>query len=153
MLKLKHLGKVSLPRGCAASGMATLNKTQLRYRGLSQTVLDSRFADEIKHRLSEIASEALKWVSQESLLIYRKVGAHSDEWDDVRYKKRFVAPAFLHVVLSGRCDIRAGQKALSVKRGDVFLLNPNVQHEVVSSTLCMTYCLDVPAAAFREIQR
>ena len=150
MLKLQHLGKVSLPRGVAASGLKTLNKTALRIRELSQGELDAGFSETIKKRLRSMVGDALNWVSQESLLIYRKVGRHSDDWPKTRYKKKWVATAFLHVVLSGRCDIKAGNKTLSVKRGDVFLLNPNTQHEVTSSTLCMTYCLDVPAAAFKK---
>ena len=150
MLKLQHLGKVSLPRGVAASGLKTLNKTALRIRELSQGELDAGFSETIKKRLRSMAGDALNWASQESLLIYRKVGRRSDDWPKTRYKKKWVATAFLHVVLSGRCDINAGNKTLSVKRGDVFLLNPNTQHEVTSSTLCMTYCLDVPAAAFKK---
>lgn len=147
MFKLTYLGAIQIPRGAVSAGLKTISKTLLERRELSQSTLDEKFSKQLKNSLKQIAGEAINWISQESLLIYKKVGEHIDDWGKTKYKNRLVSTAFLHVVLHGSCEIKSGSKMLMVKKGDVFLLNPNAMHEVTSSTLCMTYCLDVPAVA------
>ena len=149
MFKLTYLGAIQIPRGAVYAGLKTLSKTLLERRELSQSTLDEKFSKQLKNSLKQIAGQAINWISQESLLIYKKVGEHVDDldWGKTEYKNRRVSTAFMHVVLHGSCEIKSGSKILRVKKGDVFLLNPNAMHEVTSSTLCMTYCLDVPAVA------
>ncbi len=84
-------------------------------------------------------------------LAFRDVVKHNDDWEQVRYKKRDVAPAFWHVVLKGRATIKMGRKKLDVKKGDVFVMNPNIDHEVTSSSFCTTLVTTVPKLLYTKV--
>jgi hypothetical protein len=146
-MTLFNVGRIPLPRGIGARGMATLNRLSLRSTHISQDDAPHEDEQKLKIKLTAIIGDLTNIMTNTGILIYRKVPEHKDDWEKVRYKNHMVAPAFLHVVLKGRCDIRVGKKKASFKRGDVFLMDPNVLHEVTSSSLCVTYVSAVPMAA------
>ena len=146
-MTLFHLGRMTLPRGISARGMATLDRLSLRSTQVSQNDAPHEDEKKLKIKLTAIIGDLTNIMTNTGILIYRKVPEHKDDWDKVFYKNHRVAPAFLHVVLKGRCDIRVGKTRASFKRGDVFLMNPNVLHEVTSRSLCVTYVSAVPMAA------
>jgi hypothetical protein len=126
--------------------MATLNRLLLRSTHISQDDAPHEDEQKLKTKLTAIIGDLTNIMTSTGILIYRKVPEHKDDWEKVFYKNNRVAPAFLHVVIKGRCDIRVGKTRASFKRGDVFLMNPNVLHEVTSSSLCVTYVSAVPMA-------
>ena len=146
-MTLFNVGRIPLPRGIGARGMATLNRLSLRSTHISQDDAPHEDEQKLKIKLTAIIGDLTNIMTNTGILIYRKVPEHKDDWEKVRYKNHMVAPAFLHVVLKGRCEIRVGKKKASFKRGDVFLMDPNVLHEVTSSSLCVTYVSAVPMAA------
>jgi hypothetical protein len=150
-MNLCHIGRITLPRGIGARGMATLNRLSLRSTKISQEDAQEDDEKKVKDRLDAIIGDLTNTMTSTGILIYRKVPEHKDDWEKVFYKNHRVAPAFLHVVLKGRCDIRVGKNKASFKRGDVFLMDPNVLHEVTSSSLCVTYVSAMPMAATLKI--
>ena len=85
------------------------------------------------------------------LLAFRTVEKHEDGWGRMQYNGRLVAPAFWHVVLKGRATIKMGRKKLDVKKGDVFVMNPNIDHEVTSSSFCTTLVTTVPKLLYTKV--
>lgn len=146
-MNLCHIGRITLPRGIGARGMATLNRLSLRSTHISQDDAPHEDEQKLKTKLTAIIGDLTNIMTSTGILIYRKVPEHKDDWGKVFYKNHRVAPAFLHVVIKGRCDIRVGKTRASFKRGDVFLMDPNVLHEVTSSSLCVTYVSAVPMKA------
>lgn len=141
-IKLIKVGTMPLPRGIAKKYIHDINKKTIRRWSISQQNLHEGDALDLGKRLAKIFG--ISSTQEGSLLAFKKVDPHDDDWNPVRSGYRYVAPGFLHVVLSGSCDLVVCSKRDSFKRGDVFLMNPNVTHEVTSKTLCMTYCWTVP---------
>ena len=142
--KLKKLGKIPLPKGIASRYLDMINKRAIVIRQLSQQNISDVDKEELSSRLEKHVGIKTYEYDESSLLAYRRVSEHSDDWNLVRHNNRMVSPGFVHVVLSGSCDLRVGKSHQTFKRGDVFIMNPNVPHEVTSRTLCMTYCWTVP---------
>ena len=140
--KLKKAGTMPLPRGIAKRYIHNINKKTMRRWSISQQDLHEEDALDLGERLAK--NFGISNTQEGSLLAFKKVEPHDDDWGSVRSGSKYVAPGFIHVVLSGSCDLVVGNKRDSFKRGDVFLMNPNVTHEVTSKTLCMTYCWTVP---------
>ena len=145
---LFRIGQLPLPRGIAARGFATLDKLALNRRGLSQTELSAEDEQHLRGRLHRATGDLMTHAGRHTnLLAFRAVEEHDDGWEDMRFKGRMVATAFLHVVLAGRFELRVGRKKMAFRRGDVFFMNPNVRHEVITKSLCLTYCAEVPGVA------
>lgn len=84
-------------------------------------------------------------------LAFRSVEKHNDDWQLTRYKRRDVFPALWHVVLKGRATIKMGRKKLEVKKGDIFVMDPNIDHEVTSSSFCTTLVTTVPKLLYTKV--
>lgn len=77
-----------------------------------------------------------------SVLVFKDVELHHDDWQDQYFNGRPYAPIFFHTVLSGGGKLRVGKNEYEIKRGDVFGMNPNVKHAFKSNGgLCITACI------------
>jgi len=139
-----HLGRINIERGIVSKYRGSVDKSRIAYREADQFSMDADDEDEIFRRLADV--QVVCPIHDGSILAYRNVGWHSDDWDKCANSRgKWVAPGFLHVMLSGECEITVGRKTITARRGDVFLLNPNVIHMVRTNRLCMTYTSVVPA--------
>lgn len=151
-LRLVKMGRIALPRGIAGRYRKSLKVQSLRHRGVLQIEMDGTDADQMASRLRQAFGKNVlgrRYPSEleVSILAYKAVEEHDDDWGKVHDTRgKLVAPAFLHVVLSGTCTLRVGTVSMVMCRGDVFLMNPNIKHEVTSKSLCMTYVIVVPSA-------
>jgi hypothetical protein len=84
-------------------------------------------------------------------LAFRSVEKHNDDWQLTRYKRRDVPPAFWHVVLKGRATIHTWSSKIKVKKGDIFVMDPNIDHEVTSSSFCTTLVTTVPKVLYTKV--
>lgn len=83
-------------------------------------------------------------VKFDQFLAFRKVEEHADDWHKVEDSKgKRSAAGFLQVVVHGGCRVKAGGVEVELRRGDVFVLNPNRLHEVLSRSLCVTVVADI----------
>lgn len=143
---LRCIGRIKVPRGFVGKYRVMLDRFSMKNLELRQVHIEDAGRLEMWNLLSGSFGNRVPQGVDASVLEYRSVGQHNDDWSTVLdAQKRWVAPGFLHVVLSGSCVVRCGGVTHAFKRGDVFLLNPNVAHEVTSKTLCMTYTVVVPA--------
>ena len=141
-----------MPRGIAGRYRQRLKLQSLRHKGVLQIEMHDADADQMASRLRQaFGKNILGYLYPRgleiSVLAYKSVEEHDDDWGKVQDTRgKLVDPAFLHVVLSGRCTLRVSTVSMDMCRGDVFLMNPNIKHEVTSKSLCMTYAIVVPAA-------
>lgn len=151
-LRLVKIGRIALPRGIVGRYRQRIKVQSFRHNEALQLEMDDADADQmaalLRHALGKNVLGCREPRGLEvCVLAYKAVGEHDDDWDKVQDTRgKWVAPAFLHVVLSGRCTLRVGAVSMDMCRGDVFLMNPNIKHEVTSKSLCMTYTIVVPAA-------
>jgi hypothetical protein len=82
--------------------------------------------------------------AERSLLHFRSVTKHDDEWQDVLVNGRWLKPAFLHIVLDGHTKVHVGRVSEVFRLGDVFAMDMNKMHWVSSHSLCATACLTYP---------
>lgn len=75
---------------------------------------------------------------EDSLLLFRNVHEHEDDWPDLRYLGKNRSPGFLHIVLNGSFTLVSGRTKIDLEVGDVFLLNPNKTHSVINSKVNKT---------------
>lgn len=152
--KLRYVGNLRVPRGVVGQFRRRLDHFGMRNLELRQIHVDDVGLSEMWNLLSASFGADVPPGGEASVLEYRSVGEHDDDWSTVLdSRKNWVAPGFLHVVLSGSCVVRCGRVKRAFKRGDVFLLNPNARHEVPSKTLCMTYTVVVPAHEMLKLCR
>lgn len=85
---------------------------------------------------------------EHSLLYFRSVEEHTDEWPNLLLGGRRYRPVFFHIVLAGRAVVKTGKSSLAIETGDVFVIDMNKPHEVTSGSLCATACLTYPKIAF-----
>lgn len=144
--KLRYVGRMRVPRRVTDKYFHILSRFARRNLELRQAHIDDADRLDMWSLLSGAFGDGMPPGVDASVLEYRQVGQHDDDWNTVLdSRKKWVAPGFLHLVLSGSCVVRCGGVEQAFKRGDVFLLNPNVPHEVPSKTRCMTYTVVVPA--------
>lgn len=72
-------------------------------------------------------------------MAFKHVDWHNDYWPRVGGR----APYFFHLFLSGGGKLFVGKQSLTVRRGDVIMHSPNVQHKFVPNTpqtvtMCVT---------------
>ena len=143
---LRCIGRVRVPRCFVQKYRRMIDLSAMKYFEVDQVRVEDADRNEMWGLLSDAFGAGVPLGVEGSVLAYKEVGEHNDDWHTVQdARKNWVAPGFLHVVLSGSCVLRCGGVTRSFKRGDVFLLNPNVAHEVTSKTLCVTYTVVVPA--------
>ena len=154
-MKARILGRIQLPRGLVKAARTARPSYWVR-RLRNWEVLDlpvsehedlQPFADNVYRRVTACLGNALpRNTREDSVLWYRAVRRHTDDWLSQRFEgmPRSCAVAFLHVCIQGTTRLRVSNETLTLSRGDVFLLNPNTYHEVLSSTLCCTLCYVVP---------
>ena len=158
----QHLGTMTIPKGAVSEGMRFFRERMPQSMGSvnigrlfqatpsstfeSKTRQTEKICDLIEHRVQSIFQHPIKGYKEDPcFLVYKEVGKHNDEWDDILLEDgSYSSPAFLHVVLSGKFTMEIGRKKHQFKKGDVFAMNPNKDHAVKSDTLCMTYCMTVP---------
>lgn len=144
--RLLKLGHIQIPQGIVSKYRRLIHTSGKEYGGVDQVPSQEEDCLALRHKLAKVFKINVPVGEPASVLSYRSVEIHNDDWDSLQdARKRLVAPGFLHVVLSGQCVVRSGTKIGHYSRGDVFLLNPNVLHEVPSKTHCMTYTEVVPA--------
>lgn len=145
-------GRIPLPKGIAKRSAQFVNPIAIERRGVSQTEPKGDDVRAIKARLTKLLGVDMStdFDREDSLLAYRSVEPHDDDWRRVRVLGKDYAPAFLHVVLQGSFELRVGTVRATFRRGDVFYLNPNVTHEVRAKRLCMSYCFTRPSLDFQN---
>lgn len=78
------------------------------------------------------------------VLAFKRVDWHNDDWPHVGGR----APYFFHLFLSGGGKLFVGKQSLTVRRGDVIMHSPNVQHKFVPNTpRTITMCVTGTASA------
>lgn len=160
MLNFLKLGNIRIPRVASSLANACFDagaRTQISRYEICQSQLGASITMSPAERLfDEFAVPLLneKLFSavdvldhkEPALLFFRSVTEHNDDWAEYWVKdKGYYAPYFLHVLLKGGGFIRVGTKRERVQRGDIFLLNPNVNHSYTHTTgdVCTSYCLAV----------
>lgn len=144
--KLRYVGHMRVPRQITDKYSTILARSSYRSLELRQAYINDTDRLAMWCLLSSLLGDGMPSGVEASVLEYRQVGEHDDDWSTVLdSRNNWVEPGFLHLVLSGSCVVRCGKTERAFKRGDVFLLNPNVPHEVPSKTRCMTYTVVVPA--------
>ena len=116
---------------------------------MSQGEIESEVAELVLGRMEHLLGRPIHAKSSDTgYLAFRQVDRHKDDWPHVRFNENGPrkAAGFLHVCIGGHATIKSGKKVLTVKRGDVFSLNPNAWHSVTSETLCVTICFTTPRA-------
>jgi hypothetical protein len=167
MLNFLKLGNIRIPREVSTLANACFDagaRGQISRYEISQYPLDtSATMDQSERQFKEFAVPLLdeKLFSmvdvlahkEAALLFFRSVSEHNDDWEDywIRGKGNH-HPYFLHVLLKGGGTLRVGTKKEVVQRGDVFLLNPNVNHAYTHTIgeVCTSYCLVVAKPRKRE---
>lgn len=161
MIKLVHIGQISIPKVASQMTRKALMRREIIQRQISRGLVeDINEVPEVRQELAHRLRQELKLksdYSEVSFLCFGDVPEHDDDWGKVKSKAgHWVQPGFLHIVLKGSGYIRSGQKSIHVKRGDVFLHNPKAQHsfEKTSKDFCMTFCITVPLTrAFNEMTK
>lgn len=150
--RLAKLCNIALPRGIVGRYRQRFKMQSFRHKDVLQLEMDDADADQMATLLRQALGKNVLGCREPRglevcVLAYKAVEEHDDDWDKVQDTRgKWVSPAFLHVVLSGTCTLRVGKVSMDMCRGDVFLMNPNIRHEVASKTLCMSYTVVVPAA-------
>jgi hypothetical protein len=160
MLNFLKLGNIRIPREVSSLAAACLDanaRAQISRYEISQCSLDiSELLAQREQLFKEFAAPLLneKLFSmvdvldhkEAALLFFRSVSDHNDNWEDYWIQgKGYYAPYFLHVLLTGGGTLTTGSKKKTVQRGDVFLLNPNVNHAYTHTIgdVCTSYCMVV----------
>lgn len=149
--KVKVLGKISLPKGCAKEAISGADKEQMKRNTVSNNFNQEHLCKVILSRLGEERLMNLRtgYLYDDNILCFQNVGKHNDDWQSLYIKGRRYAPGFLHVVLAGKFTLKMGRTKVELKRGDVFLMNPNEDHSVeTKSKMCATYVCTVPIKDF-----
>lgn len=160
MLNFLKLGNIRIPREVSSLANACFDAgavAQISRYEISQYPLDAPgMLDQSERLFKEFAAPVLNEKlfgmvdvldhKEAALLFFRTVAEHNDDWEDywIRGKGNH-HPYFLHVILKGGGTLRVGSKKNTVQRGDVFLLNPNVNHAYTHTigAVCASYCLVV----------
>lgn len=162
MFKLAYVGRVPLPRSSSAilKEIDSKSKTSSFQRDLYRGLVAQPFVDNREPQEDLILSlrKHTSWrtpFDEPSFLCFEDVEEHDDEWPKFRLGKKKVSSGFLHLVLSGKGVMKSGSKRIEVRRGDVFLHNPQAMHsfEKTSRRFCTTFCVAVPLlVTYQEIK-
>jgi hypothetical protein len=136
---LRKIGEMTLPRGIAGKALSTLNRRDLRRNGICQD-----FDHEISTKIMDIFGVDNS-SREDGVACFTNIDKHNDFWPDVYVNGKPNKPGFLHVVLAGKFDLTVGTQKMTFKRGDIFVMNPNVDHFVENaSKMCSTAVATVP---------
>lgn len=143
---LKLIQKQRLPKGTSAAvkELRASNEFLLKHRDVIQIADDYRQQKEAKHLQLFLKYLPPSAHDIPAILLFRDVEKHSDDWPHIRYNQRYVAPAFVHLVIHGTAKLTVGNRTLQVRPGDVFAMDMNKPHSVDSRSLCITVCVTVP---------
>lgn len=161
MIKLVHIGKIAIPKlASMMSRMAEVEKKYIKKQIEYSEVAEITYIHEVRQEMEGRVRRGLGLISPckgSTFLCFGNVGDHIDDWGMIKLENgRWAEVGFLHVVLKGSGYIRSGGKSVHVKRGDVFMHNPNATHsfEKTSRGFCMTMCMQVPiVASSREMKK
>lgn len=145
--KLLRVGTIRAPQDLTRAAASTVNKKRMAIRGISQSFLKPEECGHLTELLAPLVGLRPAELTEQSILAFKAVETHQDDWDDIRCGRNLVKPGFLQVVLQGSFDLLVGSRQMTFKKGDVFLLNPNVKHCVPSKKFAITACFTVPAIA------
>lgn len=151
MINIAPIGRVTLPRGLSTKALEQV--TIPLHRDVGQCRTDPEWLADVTQRTEQQLTSIAGLLGDSSVLGYRNVDTHDDDWGEVRFNRRWVAPGFLHVVIAGSATVTVGKKSVRVKRGDVFLMNPNVPHSVKARRKCVSVCYTVPLAQCFKVTR
>lgn len=140
---LKVLQHTRLPNGSRAvvAQLRAQYENSLRF---TQVIQINKFED--RHGWLRLFSHLLPVAhdNSEGFLLFRRVSSHADDWSKVRRGNRWVAPAFVHVVLHGSAKVTVGRASKRVVAGDIFVMDMHKKHSVDSDSLCITAVSTVP---------
>lgn len=75
---------------------------------------------------------------------FSSIEKHDDAWAKMDHQGKQCAPAFMHLVVSGKCIIHDNKGAQTFMAGDVFTMNPNATHWTTNKRDCITLVATIP---------
>lgn len=139
---LRKLGNVKLPMDAVQvlkdAMRADMSWRKQRYGGafydrmLIQGFATSQRTSVSLQSLVQMMSPFVNTAALEDIdaIAFKHVDWHNDNWPRVGGR----APYFFHLFLSGGGKLFVGKQSLTVRRGDVIMHSPNVQHKFVPNT-------------------
>lgn len=148
MIAFKKLGRVPIPRG-AVSGLVGKLESIDRYRLKDYDLIqrdiedypDSYYFEAIKSLSSQFYD--LDSCIDESILIFKSIDDHNDHWPDTDRNGKSFKSLFFHTVIGGSGKLKIGTQSFRIERGDVFAMNPNINHSFVHDK--GEYCITLSA--------
>jgi len=149
-MKFQHLGRISIPKELSRK-FADLKKAKLNRRLsrinpdyiLQGPDLDWCCTKEDHQTIAKLANfpdySAYEKSHALDLLMFKSVTKHKD--DGYPWTGR----NFLQVVLFGKFTLHFNGESTELKKGDIFVMNPQAQHWVIAKNPCATMVLAVPA--------
>lgn len=146
MIAFKKLGKVCVPSGAKSFILKNVDKEFMRRRISQAGVHQEDPEDEAYiHSLNSQINQFIDFekCNEKQILLFRNVSSHNDGWNPVYREGKKLKPLFFHVVVSGGGTLTVGTQRFKVDRGDVFAMNPNMDHafEHDKGEYCISYSM------------